>query len=79
MKPRVLTPNEKDEFDKYKSECVITQIRNSKNILVCESYSHPSQRVQLTITPENMTKMIESGQALFKKDGSVVISCAIKS
>jgi hypothetical protein len=65
MKPRVLTPNEGDEFDKYKSECVITQIRNSKGILVAESLSHPSQRMQLTITPENMTRMIESGQVLF--------------
>jgi hypothetical protein len=79
MKPRVLTPNEEDQFDKYKSECVITQIRNSKGILVGESYLHPSQRMQLTITPENMTRMIKSGQALFNKDGNVVISCATKS
>jgi len=79
MKPRVLSPNEEDEFDKYKSECVITQIRNSKDILVGESYSHPCQGMQLTITPENMTRMIENGQALFNKDGNIVISCATKS
>jgi len=77
MKIHTLTPEQNAEFEQWKSECENTQHFDSDGDLVCESWSHPSQRIELNISPEIMAKMLKDGRATLNKDGGNAITMTL--
>lgn len=60
MKPKKLTLEEQAAFDQWASECDKEEILDPDGEVVAVAYSHPSQRIQLSVSdfPEGVKPQI---------------------
>jgi hypothetical protein len=71
---RVLTDEENAAFNKWKSECEKTEIKDGDGEIAAVSYAHPSTRISLNIPHDGIVSMSYDSVIQSNPDGSIMIA-----